>query len=69
VAAPSAGAGPGRELVLAGLAAITLVLFAGAARRGVARANAGLKTRAGAAARLVRDQLRIGPALKRLLSP
>jgi hypothetical protein len=69
VASPAGHAGPGRGLVLGGLGVIALALFGGAAWRLLARANAGVNTGAGAAAASLRERARIGPALRRLLSP
>jgi hypothetical protein len=69
VAAPSRPSGPGHELVLGGLGLIAVVLFGGMAWRAVAHANAGVNTRAAAVAASIRDRARIGPVLRRLLSP
>lgn len=69
VASPAGHAGPGRGLVLGGLGVIALALFGGTAWRVLARANAGVNTGAGAAAASLRDRARIGPILRRLLSP
>jgi hypothetical protein len=63
-----AASGPGRQLVLAGLGLVALVLFGGVAWRSLARVNAGVNGRAAAAAVSIRDRARIGPALRRLLS-
>jgi hypothetical protein len=63
------GSGPGRRLVAAGLGLVALVLFGGAGWRAVARANAGAHARATSAVLAVRDRVRIGQALRRLVSP
>ena len=60
---------PGRKLVLAGLGLIGLVLFGGMAWHFLASLNAGVNERAVAAAVSIRDRARIGPALRRILSP
>jgi hypothetical protein len=67
VALPAPRGDHGRGLVLGGLAAIALVLFWGAVWPSLARANAGVNARAARAARSIRDQLRIGGVVRRLL--
>jgi hypothetical protein len=67
VAVPPAGSGPGRELVLAGLGVIGLMLFGGMLWRALARANADANAGAAAAAASLRERVRIGPTLRRLL--
>lgn len=69
VASPAGHEGPGHGLVLGGLGVIALALFGGTAWRVLARANAGVNTGAGAAAASLRERARIGPILRRLLSP
>ena len=63
VASPARHAGPGQGLVLGGVGVIAVVLFGGIAWRVVARVNAGGE----AAAASLRERVRIGPALRRLL--
>ena len=67
VASPAGHAGPGHGLVLGGLGVIALVLFGGTVWRVLARVNAGVNTGAGAAAASLRERVRIGPTLRRLL--
>jgi hypothetical protein len=69
VASPSAHPGPGRELLLGGAGLVALVLFGGIAWRALARVNIGVNTGAAIAAASIRDRVRIGPALRRLMSP
>lgn len=69
VASPSRSSGSGSEVVFAGLGLIALVLFGGLTWRALARANAGVNSHAAAVVASIRDRARIGPALRRLLSP
>jgi len=64
---PAPREGRGRGLVLGGLAAIALVLLGGAAWQALRRANGSVNARAAMAAGSVRDHLRIGGTVKRLL--
>jgi hypothetical protein len=63
VASPAGHAGPGQGLVLGGLGVMALALFGGIAWRVVGRVNAGGE----AAAASLRERVRIGPTLRRLL--
>jgi hypothetical protein len=67
--APAPASSSGRKLVLAGLGLVGLVLFGGVAWRWLASANASVNGRAAAAAVSIRDRARIGPTLRRILSP